>query len=94
MAGCGKDLSGLKEYHQRYRICEVHIRLPQVLKDSRLQRFCESHGQQLCGGGLLMIQSRGAACSAFCESQGRQRVGGGGKSRGQTEDEQGVHKWV
>jgi hypothetical protein len=21
--GCGKDLSGLKDYHQRYRICEV-----------------------------------------------------------------------
>jgi hypothetical protein len=28
--GCGKDLSGLKEYHQRYKICDVHIRLPQV----------------------------------------------------------------
>lgn len=30
VAGCGKDLAGLKEYHQRYRICELHIRLPQV----------------------------------------------------------------
>lgn len=28
--GCGKDLTGLKDYHQRYRICAVHIRLPQV----------------------------------------------------------------
>lgn len=28
--GCGKDLSALKEYHQRYRVCEVHIKLPQV----------------------------------------------------------------
>jgi hypothetical protein len=27
---CGKDLVGLKDYHQRYRICEVHIKLPQV----------------------------------------------------------------
>lgn len=28
--GCGKDLTWLKDYHQRYRICDVHIRLPQV----------------------------------------------------------------
>jgi hypothetical protein len=28
--GCGRDLQGLKEYHQRYRICDVHIKLPQV----------------------------------------------------------------
>ncbi len=28
--GCGKDLSNLKEYHQRYRICDVHIKLQQV----------------------------------------------------------------
>ena len=28
--GCGKDLTNLKEYHLRYRICEVHIRLSQV----------------------------------------------------------------
>lgn len=45
MAGCGKDLTALKEYHQRYRICEVHIKLPQVLKDGRLQRFCQQCGR-------------------------------------------------
>jgi len=28
--GCGKDLSHLKDYHQRYRICDTHIKLPQV----------------------------------------------------------------
>jgi hypothetical protein len=28
--GCGKDLAGLKDYHQRYRICDTHIKLPQV----------------------------------------------------------------
>jgi hypothetical protein len=28
--GCGKDLSNLKDYHQRYRICDTHIKLPQV----------------------------------------------------------------
>ncbi|GIL66303.1 hypothetical protein Vafri_19898 [Volvox africanus] len=43
--GCGKDLSHLKEYHQRYRICDVHIKLQQVLKDGRLQRFCQQCGR-------------------------------------------------
>ncbi|EFJ50415.1 hypothetical protein VOLCADRAFT_80184 [Volvox carteri f. nagariensis] len=43
--GCGKDLSGLKEYHQRYRICDVHIKLQQVMKDGRLQRFCQQCGR-------------------------------------------------
>jgi hypothetical protein len=28
--GCGRDLAGLKEYHQRHRICDGHIKLPQV----------------------------------------------------------------
>ncbi|WIA40659.1 hypothetical protein OEZ86_004365 [Tetradesmus obliquus] len=43
--GCGRDLAGLKEYHQRYRICDVHIKLPQVMKDGRLQRFCQQCGR-------------------------------------------------
>ncbi|KAF6254109.1 hypothetical protein COO60DRAFT_1703503 [Scenedesmus sp. NREL 46B-D3] len=43
--GCGRDLQGLKEYHQRYRICDVHIKLPQVMKDGRLQRFCQQCGR-------------------------------------------------
>ncbi|GLC42081.1 hypothetical protein PLESTB_001066100 [Pleodorina starrii] len=43
--GCGKDLSNLKEYHQRYRICDVHIKLQQVMKDGRLQRFCQQCGR-------------------------------------------------
>lgn len=28
--GCARDLSRLKDYHQRYRICDVHIKLPEV----------------------------------------------------------------
>lgn len=35
--GCGKDLTALKEYHQRYRICDVHIKLQQVGCGARLQ---------------------------------------------------------
>lgn len=43
--GCGKDLTELKDYHQRYRICDVHIKLPQIMKDGRLQRFCQQCGR-------------------------------------------------
>jgi hypothetical protein len=28
--GCQQDLARLKDYHQRYRICAVHIKLPEV----------------------------------------------------------------
>ncbi|KAL6751428.1 SBP domain-containing protein, partial [Haematococcus lacustris] len=45
VAGCGRDLRGLKDYHQRYGICELHIKLPQVLKEGRLQRFCQQCGR-------------------------------------------------
>jgi hypothetical protein len=38
-------LSDHKEYHLRYRICERHIKLPQILKDGRLQRFCQQCGR-------------------------------------------------
>lgn len=45
VAGCGRSLSELKDYHQRYRICDVHIKLPQVVKEGRLQRFCQQCGR-------------------------------------------------
>lgn len=35
VAGCGKDLSGLKDYHQRYHVCEKHIKLPAIVKVGR-----------------------------------------------------------
>ncbi|KAG1672795.1 hypothetical protein FOA52_002783 [Chlamydomonas sp. UWO 241] len=45
VAGCGKDLSALKDYHQRYHVCEKHIKLPAIVKDGRLQRFCQQCGR-------------------------------------------------
>ncbi|GMH42007.1 hypothetical protein BSKO_09926 [Bryopsis sp. KO-2023] len=45
VAGCGKSLEDLKDYHQRYRICDVHIKLPQVIKHGRLERFCQQCGR-------------------------------------------------
>jgi len=60
--GCGKDLGCMKEYHQRYRVCETHIRLPAIVKDGRLQRFC-----QQCGRFHLLSEFDGAKRS--CRSR-------------------------
>lgn len=42
---CGKDLSKEKEYYQRYRICEEHLRLSTLSVDGRQQRFCQQCGR-------------------------------------------------
>lgn len=51
VAGCCKDLSALKDYHQRYRICDVHIRLPQV-------------GHASLGPSRVAQQQSGRSCAA------------------------------
>lgn len=43
--GCNKDLSVEKEYYQRYRICEEHLKLSSLLKDGLQQRFCQQCGR-------------------------------------------------
>lgn len=43
--GCNADLSGLRDYHQRYKICEVHVKVDHLLKDGELQRFCQQCGR-------------------------------------------------
>ncbi|CAL8463580.1 g3114 [Coccomyxa elongata] len=43
--GCNKDLSVEKEYYQRYRICEEHLKLSSLLKDGVQQRFCQQCGR-------------------------------------------------
>ena len=48
--GCGADLSNLKEYHLRYKICEYHLKAPSILKEGQNQRFC----QQVCGMLAIM----------------------------------------
>ena len=35
----------LSTYHFRYRICNVHIRLPAFMRQGRLQRFCQQCGR-------------------------------------------------
>lgn len=43
--GCGADLTGLKEYHQRYKICEYHLKVSSIIKDAVQQRFCQQCGR-------------------------------------------------
>ncbi|KAI8477353.1 MAG: hypothetical protein J3K34DRAFT_515702 [Monoraphidium minutum] len=43
--GCYADLSSLRDYYQRYRVCELHIRAPIVTLEGRQQRFCQQCGR-------------------------------------------------
>jgi SBP domain len=43
--GCSKDIRAEKEYYQRYRICEEHLKLGSLLKDGIPQRFCQQCGR-------------------------------------------------
>ena len=42
---CTRDVCELSTYHFRYRICNVHIRLPAFMRQGRLQRFCQQCGR-------------------------------------------------
>lgn len=39
--GCKADLSGVKEYHRRHKVCELHSKSPKVVVAGIEQRFCQ-----------------------------------------------------
>ncbi len=43
--GCDRDLGVLSAYHQKCRICDVHIKAPSFLRAGLLQRFCQRCGR-------------------------------------------------
>ncbi|KAK9835951.1 hypothetical protein WJX81_000786 [Elliptochloris bilobata] len=43
--GCSGDLTTLKEYHQRYKICEYHLKVNSILCEGKRQRFCQQCGR-------------------------------------------------
>eukprot|EP00798_Chlamydomonas_sp_ICE-L_P017656 gene17656-24002_t len=45
VVGCPSDLVLLKEYHQRYKICETHLKQPEVMVNDELHRFCQQCGR-------------------------------------------------
>lgn len=42
---CGEELTDLKEYHNRYRICEFHLKVPSIVRGGVVQRFCQQCGR-------------------------------------------------
>lgn len=43
--GCLNDLAGLKEYHNRYKICHHHLKIPSIVRAGHIQRFCQQCGR-------------------------------------------------
>jgi hypothetical protein len=39
--GCDITLQGVKEYHRRHKVCEVHAKAPRVVVHGTEQRFCQ-----------------------------------------------------
>ncbi|KXZ41683.1 hypothetical protein GPECTOR_322g32 [Gonium pectorale] len=42
---CQVDLASLKEYHQRFRICDFHLKAEVVMREGIPQRFCQQCGR-------------------------------------------------
>ncbi|KAL6747287.1 SBP domain-containing protein, partial [Haematococcus lacustris] len=42
---CYADLSGLRDYHQRFKICDYHLKCIAVLREGQPQRFCQQCGR-------------------------------------------------
>eukprot|EP00210_Caulerpa_lentillifera_P009035 g8623.t1 len=42
---CNNDLSTLKAYHRRYKICKHHLKVKFIVKDGIQQRFCQQCGR-------------------------------------------------
>lgn len=42
---CQADLSTMKEYHQRYKICEHHLKVDSIMRGEQVQRFCQQCGR-------------------------------------------------
>eukprot|EP00892_Ulva_mutabilis_P009366 jgi/Ulvmu1/6801/UM031_0002.1 len=39
--GCGKSVLALRDFNQRYHICGEHIKAPRILRNGRVERFCQ-----------------------------------------------------
>ncbi|EFJ47983.1 hypothetical protein VOLCADRAFT_60922, partial [Volvox carteri f. nagariensis] len=58
VSGCTSDLTSAPKTHQRFRLCNLHIKAPVILVDGVASRFCqqcsrfhplkEFHGSNRC----------------------------------------------
>ena len=44
VSGCGKDLTPEKNYYQRYRVCEQHLKMLSLVVQGKPSRFCQQVG--------------------------------------------------
>lgn len=42
---CRAPLEGLKEYHQRYKVCDHHLKMEYIERDGQKLRFCQQCGR-------------------------------------------------
>ncbi|KAG1660366.1 hypothetical protein FOA52_012659 [Chlamydomonas sp. UWO 241] len=42
---CYNSLTGLRDYHMRYKICEFHLKASSIIREGVLQRFCQQCGR-------------------------------------------------
>ena len=42
---CRAPLEGLKEYHQRYKVCDHHLKMEYIERDGQKYRFCQQCGR-------------------------------------------------
>ncbi|GAX84352.1 hypothetical protein CEUSTIGMA_g11774.t1 [Chlamydomonas eustigma] len=42
---CNADLTQLRDYHQRFKICDFHLKVSSIMKDGVPQRFCQQCGR-------------------------------------------------
>lgn len=45
VAGCGVSLENHKDYHQRYKVCEAHLKVDYIERDGQRVRFCQQCGR-------------------------------------------------
>lgn len=39
--GCTADLSALRHYHKRYKVCQDHLKMDHLMHEGVVQRFCQ-----------------------------------------------------
>ncbi|KAJ6820350.1 squamosa promoter-binding-like protein 15 isoform X1 [Iris pallida] len=42
---CRADLTSVKDYHRRHKVCEVHSKTTKVLVSQQMQRFCQQRSR-------------------------------------------------
>ena len=81
--GCGLDLTRVKDYHRKHRVCEAHTKSPRVIVAGQERRFCQQCSRwvvfslsfgcppDLCSRWLSAIVSVFLPMIAFCNHGSR-----------------------